>query len=58
MKNILDNEDWNLVSLNPNLTMKDILNNPDKPWNWRCIIKNTFKSAKQFRLKMQILIVL
>jgi hypothetical protein len=26
--------DWEYLSENPNITLRDILNNPDKPWNW------------------------
>ena len=26
--------DWTNMSANPNITMKDVLENPDKPWNW------------------------
>ena len=24
------------LSYNPNITIKDVINNPDKPWNWYC----------------------
>jgi len=32
--------DWRSISRNPNITMKDIINNPDKPWNWNWISFN------------------
>ena len=31
---------WGALSINSNITMKDILENPDKPWNWDYISRN------------------
>src|SRR5690606_13426821 len=31
---------WAWVSMNPNITMKDVLATPDKGWDWRWLSKN------------------
>ena len=38
---------WYEISRNPNLTMKDILDNPDKPWDWKDISCNEFTKEKE-----------
>ena len=46
-KFIIDNKDqdmcWSYISEHPNLTMKDINDNPDKPWDWKEMSGNTMK---------------
>jgi hypothetical protein len=32
--------DWLYISLNPNITLKNIEANLDKPWNWSCLSLN------------------
>jgi hypothetical protein len=39
--------DWNLMSMNPNITMDYIKENPDKPWDWDGISSNSFTRDKQ-----------
>ena len=31
---------WAWLSINPNITMKDVLENPDKNWNWDYLSEN------------------
>jgi hypothetical protein len=31
---------WNVVSMNPGITMDDITSNPDLPWDWECVSSN------------------
>jgi hypothetical protein len=37
--------------------MKDILDNPDKPWSWRGISHNKFNKDKRVRRRIDDLIV-
>ena len=39
--------DWYNLSMNPNITMKYIKENPDKPWDWNGISRNPFTRDKQ-----------
>jgi hypothetical protein len=32
--------DWVLLSQHPNITMEDVLDNPDLPWNWSYLSSN------------------
>ena len=44
------NNDYGLISCNPNITMEFIKANPDKPWNWHRISRNpniTMKMIKE-----------
>ncbi len=38
---------WKLLSANPGITIEDIKNNPDLPWDWDYICKNPFTKSKQ-----------
>lgn len=31
---------WNWVSISPNITMQDVLDNPDQPWDWGALSAN------------------
>jgi len=44
---------WDLISMNPNITMKDIQENPDKPWNFYGISVNSFTRDKAEYLLLQ-----
>lgn len=39
---MLRNNDWDWydISKNPNITIKDVLNYPEKPWNWNALSSN------------------
>ena len=44
---------WNLISMNPNITMEMINNNPDKPWDWICISMKDFSKDKADFLELK-----
>ena len=53
---MMENEvklEWGSLSRNPNITMKDIKENPDKPWNWYYISSNPFTWNKREYLIQQ-----
>jgi hypothetical protein len=46
--------DYDLLSGNPNITLRDVLNHPEKPWNWYFISKNpsiTFRDVLNYPKK-------
>ena len=45
---------WNLnvISSHSNITIQDIINNPDKPWNWGIISYNKFTIYKPKQLQI------
>ena len=45
--------DFEFISLNPNLTIEFIDNNPKKPFNWIYISSNNFKMSKLLRNSKQ-----
>jgi hypothetical protein len=46
MQDVLDHPnapwDWDDISGNPNITMRNILDHFDKPWDWEYISDNKF----------------
>lgn len=32
--------DWKKISMNPNITIKNVIDNPNLPWNFECICRN------------------
>ena len=42
------------LSINPNITWKNVQNNPDLLWNWFRLSQNTFeKEIQQIKLQLQ-----
>ena len=49
-------KDWNWlrVSSNPGITMKDIINHPEYPWEWNSVIGHKFTRDKTEYVNNQI----
>ena len=40
LENLDKSWNWKRLYMNPNITMKDIIDNPDKDWDWTNISEN------------------